>query len=1372
LGFGAQGLIWSDDGQDNLYKVSIPYQYTTTEILYDNVQKRDVRRIHRVFNRFHLLVSEETRQNDNVLLLENSYYADQSPNLSFDQQPAQCQLVTEVRKTWYLRSSSANKRVETTLTEFDAYGNLLVQTLPTGIREISSYYPKEGADGCPEDPDGFVRTLKEKRVEPASTRHDLRLRDTRTHCVVAGLQTAFTESRKAKRDFGVPAPTLLSVYRYSEKPTLGSTLSKWLALDSETLLQVDSNGDIELQRTETQYIDDVSEPFLFGRKRLETVTVNGFAKYTAFEHSKPANRPEARRFAGEYVQRTVETITTSVDSAQKIITSEYSLLSGEPLLTRDDNDVEIRYRYDVLGRVVEEKVAPGTDYEASRLYSYVLSGASGGGAQQESTDVKKVKTRTWLDGLHRTIREERQDVDAVVSDEAPVWRPTYRAEHDLLGNLVQETEYDWIDGDIPYVSTFDYDDWGEQRCVTGPDGIQQHQVKDPVALTLTEWRASAQGLESDVTETAHNVFEKPLKVRRTDAEGNQSLHEYIYDGLGRSVEEYDALDRRTLYSYDAFDRMIETELADGAWVKRDYALHSSEDWPVRIAVNDVVLGEQAFDGLGRRIMARTGGREEAFTYLPGQNQPQSVKRPSGNVIQYQYNPQLGDEPQKRVMTAMTADYSYDNQNARLISCTEKEAGKQDEPGEYLKREYFSTGKLKNEQRIQSGNNYEAHYRYSLRGRLLGFTDVFQQDQLCEYDPAGRLIATHLAEVSTTLTYDDLGRTASIQTLDAAGGNQVLITLAYDGFGREAVRTFDFGNERQQLTQHYDEVDALIQRTLTQVDSDGVVTEILRDERYEYDQRARLKHYRCTGMQCPVDPYGKTLKEQTFGFDALNNLTTVTTTFVDGDSDGQNVATYLYSNVDPTQLLTVENVSTDESAYPKQIDLKYDADGNLTVDERKRHLKYDDIGRLISVSVSEVPDQSDNAYHYDALDTLSGRSDAFTAEQRFYLGAQLVSQQESNGSQLSFMRAGDHLLAERSLGAEDSPGKNLLLVTDSRDSVLAEVDQQPVQTHAYTAYGHRAQAAQSASHLGFNGERCEEAGWYLLGKGYRAYNPVLMRFHSPDSLSPFDEGGWNPYAYCVGDPVNFVDPTGHLPSWAMMAIGIAGGIALGVVSGGVGTLVAGSLAASTAAAVGNASMVLGVGLEIGAVGTGVAAEVVGGEEGALLGKISMGLGLAAGAVGGFGGGMRVGAGQMDVSHKVIGAYKSTRDRTLGSDLNFSEGAKFYKSIYFRNLKASGGAGEFALKSSGNPVVERGIASGGRGGRYKLSAVPERIEKKLRASKKAPGPTARDRITAKLGPGTKETWDDEVRYWQKNFEYVDASQGPHWPKLLYPSTVRKR
>ncbi|WP_421570578.1 RHS repeat-associated core domain-containing protein [Stenotrophomonas sp. PD6] len=69
--------------------------------------------------------------------------------------------------------------------------------------------------------------------------------------------------------------------------------------------------------------------------------------------------------------------------------------------------------------------------------------------------------------------------------------------------------------------------------------------------------------------------------------------------------------------------------------------------------------------------------------------------------------------------------------------------------------------------------------------------------------------------------------------------------------------------------------------------------------------------------------------------------------------------------------------------------------------------------------------------------------------------------------------------------------------------------------------------QSPGRLGYNGQLHEPAGWWqILGNGYRVYNPALMRFHSPDSLSPFDKGGINAYAYCTCDPINRMDPNGH------------------------------------------------------------------------------------------------------------------------------------------------------------------------------------------------------------------------------------------------------
>ena len=106
-------------------------------------------------------------------------------------------------------------------------------------------------------------------------------------------------------------------------------------------------------------------------------------------------------------------------------------------------------------------------------------------------------------------------------------------------------------------------------------------------------------------------------------------------------------------------------------------------------------------------------------------------------------------------------------------------------------------------------------------------------------------------------------------------------------------------------------------------------------------------------------------------------------------------------------------------------------------------------------------------------------------------------------------------------------KTILLATDQQRSVLNALDAGRSHAIAYSSYGYRPRENGLLSLLGFNGEQPDPlTGQYHLGNGYRQFNPVLMRFNSPDSWSPFGEGGINAYAYCAGNPVNTVDPTGH------------------------------------------------------------------------------------------------------------------------------------------------------------------------------------------------------------------------------------------------------
>ncbi|WP_248797044.1 RHS repeat domain-containing protein [Pseudomonas sp. MWU13-2105] len=1079
-------LIWDNDGLDNLYKAAdLTYEYGSSECLMQGTV--EVQRIKRTFNRFHLLTKETTRRNDKEQEVETTYHL--TPDASFDNQPDYFQLPYEVIKRWRVLQTN-RLRTEKSSTTYDRFGNPLIQTQANGIVETNAYYLANGEDGCPEDPDGFVRNLKSKTVTPAPGH-------------VAG------------------APVLRTDYRYSAQPSLTlSARSDWLALECETRVQ-QGTTDSELQRTEYSYYSTPNDPVRHGRIECQGVSLNGKTTYTDYAYSVLAN---AR--VGETVLQTLQTLRTDFDTVNKVITLESSLLNGEPLLERDDNDVEIRRTYDVLNRVTSETVAPDDPlYEATRHYQYFLSGSINQRAEQWLFDVKGVKTVTTLDGLNRAIQETRADAD---SSNPSTQRQTYAATYDVFGNLAQEVEFDWWDVDwavfktVPLISRFEYDDWNQQSCVIGPDGVEEHAETDPIGDGLTgavqrSWQqdSATPTKLSGATVSQLNLFEKPVQVERLDLRQTViSRQKNSYDGLGRLVKEEVGLRtplRVTEYSYDAFDRMVQSKLPLNAVVRREYAAHSAEDWPTSISVNNKPLGTQAFDGLGRMTRSVTGGRVQVFEYDPQQTQPKQVTTPSGQSIAYDYRPSLCEEPLQRRLPGSTSDYEYDSQNARLLNCREA--------GQRLARTYFSHGELKSETSQQEGGQtYEMHYLYSLRGRLLEYTDVLGHKQEYRYDLQGRLELTSLGTTTSRFDYDGLSNIVSIQTEDEVSPGEkhrVGISLEYDEFNRETLRHFDLDGVAQTLTQTYSDVDALLQRTL----SEG--SQVLRNEGYVYDLRGRLENYTCSGSQPPADPYGNAIAQQMFILDELDNLILVITDTADGKS---NMADYLFENTqDPTQLTRVLNQGN--AGYPAQIDLTYDLNGNLTTDEAGRTLEYDALNRLLSVSAPGGG--TPRSYGYDPLDKLSRQVEGSESQQRFYRDEELANTLGPRQNR-TFMRGGDSLLVE----CQDDGA--CLLATDAANSVLSEVDPSGTrQDMAYSAYGERSSGQPVSTALGFNGQlREEQSGSYLLGNGYRSYSPGLMRFHSPDSLSPFDEGGINMYMYCEGDSINNMDPTGH---WSLMGI---------------------------------------------------------------------------------------------------------------------------------------------------------------------------------------------------------------------------------------------
>jgi YD repeat-containing protein len=950
-------IDWSKNkGQDALYQYIGKYSYGSVQAFCkDGVE---VKSIERRFNQFHLQTLEKTRQGKNIKEVVTEYAYDDE--LAFDSQTSTFQLPHKVTTRWWVEGAGGDPYAEIETFEYDAQGNSTVHVKPDGITESSTWYPPGQAEGHPEDKSGFIRHLQTSTVTPAAGR--------------AG-----------------KAAEVVRRYAYITQAALAGEVEAAFVLDNETLEETAANP-VVWQTIRYQYYSNASEPWQYGRMLNKVLTMGKLATTSAYKYALtdyvPKGKPRLGTLAGispragETVLQTIETLTGH-DGNQKEITTEHSLLHDLPLLTRDDNDVEIRYEYDALRRTTRETVAPGTLYEASRRYEYALCAKQGDQASQTAFDVKNVQTLTLVDGLNRPVKEQRLDVDDLLEQGATKLHDTYEAQYDHLGQLTSETQIDWLDkAPLKLTTRFEYDDWGEQQAETGPDGVTQHTetayVNDSThkGKTTSVWRIGTSKATTGKTKTWYDAANNPVKVERLDLK-NQVASRAVneYDGLGRAAKETVGIVTSQLrveeHLYDIFGRQTIHTLGDKNKVTRAYALHSEQDLPTSIRVSTTVLGTQTFDGLGRLESATTGGRLQKYEYDKGQTKPARVfkykkDKVTYDLIHYEYNPVLNEEPTKRYLDSEAssesladigiATYTFDPEKAWLVDF--------DTPEQKVKRTYFSTGQVKTETRDLGENKpYEMAYRYSLQSRSESYTDVLGQKQTYTYDAVGRLQSTRLGDLATEFTYDAFGRMESYTTRE--GSQSLATTLTYDDFEREHTRTFDFGTVKQTLTQLYDDFDGMKQRTLTEGGK------VLRDEHYEYDQRGRLTSYTCKGendqsmpLQPPEDAWGNKIYKQVFTFDAADNIKTLTTTDLDNHIHR---TAYDFKNTDPAQLSGFTHFPYGNDR--KVVELEYDDYGNMIKDEEGRMLVYDALNRLVSVSDGEQT----QLYTYDAKDVLTGTS---------------------------------------------------------------------------------------------------------------------------------------------------------------------------------------------------------------------------------------------------------------------------------------------------------------------------------------------------------------------------------------------------------------
>ncbi|MCU1722685.1 RHS repeat-associated core domain-containing protein [Pseudomonas sp. 5P_5.1_Bac1] len=837
--------------------------------------------------------------------------------------------------------------------------------------------------------------------------------------------------------------------------------------------------------------------------------IEGSRVTSAFDYSLAAE--DARKVTVKTTVETTDVITLTTSQTR-------SVLSGRQLEQVDPLGAVTTFSYDERGLLSKETLT--LDGKVLREVVHASSPLKGNLWRHERHDTETGQgIRTVVDELGR-VREHWEQ-------EGALWLLMNSYSYDSAGRSASRCEYDYDSQHQRHstqLTTWAYTDSGttitqvlkdasdqeidrqSQRMEITADsetvisnGFEVQRRFEPDAGVLTETFGDASKahfkIQSTVNDAGQLLSARYLKVAADKKETERDSLAIAYNWQGLAETMTPAFGAASTYRYDRFGRLLGTTTG-GVEVGNTYAdasrLPVATTGFVKEADDEVLLGSQTVDGLGRITSRTVNGFKTTVTY------------------------------------AGTSRWA-----------TGGDADKQPQADKHFTRTRDVTGLEFSETYDQGFGGYIHTSRTVLSrgGRLLTFEGLSGGVTHYQYDACGRVLGSTNDSCEARFVYADKGLLAKETIKALAEGVTMTVTYSYDEMGLEISRSFDC----EGFAPH------VIERTLlgdgrVQKSSLSINKKEQRSDQYEYDELKRLASWSCTGEGVDTGNDRRYVK-QVFSYDAFGNVVSRQDDYYliehkqRPDTLETSTTTYRYDPLKPGVLLSVDGHG-----------MQNDDRGRVT-NRFCREITYHDNGQVKRYACEESPEEPmprnglnqdrEQAFLYDDLGRVRGdgrdyyhyRGDRIYActEQnlvnfnRDHSGRRMmVLQNDSPGCWMQEVRAASRV----------NPAQGLCFDTfelrDAAGTVFASFNLKlkTITYQAYTPYGERKSSRESFTWLGFKGEPQNALGLYHLGNGYRLYDPLLQRFQTPDDWSPFGEGGPAAYVFCNGDPVNYCDPQGH------------------------------------------------------------------------------------------------------------------------------------------------------------------------------------------------------------------------------------------------------